>query len=267
MSTKPTTARRTGKERSYHIELDNVSKRHLKFFMENELNYYNYLVNNATIRLRAFPEEVVALREGYGRLWSAVAYLGKNLREFIKKDVKEWPNSISTLLPSSAVQNGKVSIDEKKLMLFDAISGIGNIHPTMRRHMASELLSTILPQADQLVQSHKNSTGQMRDPVHMLMPKQYPERRHIQLTRDLVKINYNRETQQSEVTVPYTDKPLIVKDFNLTEEKWDIMLIRQQPNISVTAESPWQIDLVITNHKYLMDLTDQNVYAKKRKAA
>lgn len=255
------------RERSFVIELDNVSKRHLLFFMKNELDYYNNVINNGTMRLRAFPEEIVAMREGYGRLWSTVAFCGKNLREFLKKDLKSWPKVLRDAVPHSAIQNNQVVIDEKKLMLLDSISVTGNIHPAMRQHIASELLSTMLPQADQLVQGQKNSTGQMKDPVHMLVPRNYPERRHIQLTRDLVKMKYNKEKDLTEITIPYTDKPLIVKDHNLTEEKFNVMLIRQQPNVQVNVDTPWQIDLMITSHKYLMDITDQNLYVKKKRAA
>lgn len=259
--------KRSTREKSYHIELDSISKRHLNFFIENELSYYNNLINNVTMRLRAFPEEVVSLREGYGRLWSAVAFSGKSFREFLKKDLPDWPKSVSSLLPASAIKNGKVSIDDKKLMLFDAINVTGNIHPSMRKHISSELLSAILPQADQLIQGQKNSTGQMKDPVHMLVTRAYPERRHVQLTKDLVKLSYDKDKQQTLVTVPYTDKPLVVKDHDLTNEKWDVMLIRQQPNVSVNNNTPWQIDLMITNHKYLLDIVDQNIYTKRKRAA
>jgi hypothetical protein len=255
------------KERSFQIEIDNISKRHLMFFMQNELSYYNNVINNGTMRLRAFPEEIVAMREGFGRLWAAIAFTGKNIREFLKEDIKKWPQVLKDAVPQIAIQNGRVSIDEKKLMLFDAISVTGNIHPAMRQHIASELLSTMLPQADQLVQCHKSTTGQMKDPVHMLVPREYPERRHIQLTRDLIKMSYNKEKEQTEITVPYTDKPLIIKDHDLTAEKFNVMLIRQQPNVSVNANTPWQIDLMITSHKYLMDIVDQNLYTKKKRVA
>ena len=169
-------------ERSYHIEIDAISQRHLRFFMDNELRYYNALVNNVTMRLRAFPEEVVTLREGFGKLWSTLAFTNKNLRDFTKKEVSAWPKNISSTVPTSAIKNGKFVVEDKKMMLFDSLVVQGDIHPQMRKHMASEVLSYILPQADQLVAAQKNPSGQMRDPVHMLTPKSYPERRHIQLS-------------------------------------------------------------------------------------
>lgn len=265
--TKYLNHKRATREKSFHVEVDTVSRRHLMFFIKNELDYYNELINNVTMRLRAFPEEITSLREGYGKLWTAVAYSGKNFRELLKTKVSSWPKAISESVPTFIIKNDQVILDDRKVMLFDAISVKGDIHPTMRKNIASELLSAILPQADQLIQGQKNLQGQMRDPVHMLVPHYYPERRHIQLTRELVKLNYNKDKQQTEVTIPYTDKPLIVKDHNIVDEKWDIMLIRQQPNISVTVDSPWQIDLMITSHKYLLDITDQNIYSKKRRAA
>lgn len=263
----PHFARKSSREKSYIIEIDNVSKRHLRFFMSNELLYYNELINNVTMKLRAFPEEVTKLRDGYGKLWSTLAFTGLDLRNYLGKGVKSWPKILLSALPSSAIQNDAVVIDHKKALLFDALAVTGNIHPKMRKNLASEVLSTILPQADQLVMSQKNGTGQMRDPVYMLMPKMYPERRHIQLTSDLIKIKWNKEKGWSEITVPYTDKPLIVKDHNLSEEKFNIVLIRQQPGIPVADDTPWQIDLMITSHNYLLDLTDQSLHTKKRKAA
>lgn len=260
-------SKRASLEKSFHIEIDNVSRRHLMFFMKNELDYYNELINNVTMRLRAFPEEIMTLREGYGRMWASIAFYGKNFRELLKSNVSSWPKAISATVPQSIVKSDKVVLDDRRIMIFDALSVTGNIHPVMRKNIANELLSAILPQADQLVQGQKNSQGQMRDPVHMLVPHYYPERRHIQLTRELVKVKYNKDKNQSEITIPYTDKPLIVKDHNIADEKWNVMLIRQQPNISVTADSPWQVDLMITSHNYLLDLTDQNIYSKRRRAA
>lgn len=258
--------RRT-KERSFHIEIDSVTKRHLMFFMQNELEYYNSMINNVTIRLRAFPEEIVAIRDGYGRLWSAIAFTGKNIREFLKEDISKWPKSLRDAVPQSSISNGKVTIDEKKLLLFDAISMPGRIHPSMRQHIAAEVLSTILPQADQLIQGQKSISGSMKDPVYMLVPRAYPEKRHIQLTKDLIKVKYNKELDQSEITVPYTDKPLIIKDHDISSEKYNVLLIRQQPNVNVNSSTPWQVDLVITNHRYVIDIVDQNIYTKRRKVA
>ena len=54
---------------------------------------------------------------------------------------------------------------------------------------------------------------------------------------------------------------------NFFEEKYNIMIIRQQPGVSVTNDTPWQVDLIITTHNYMLDITDQNIYSKKRRAA
>jgi hypothetical protein len=237
------------------------------FFMAQELNYYNGMVNNATIRLRAFPEEIMALKDGLERLWSAVAFSGQNIRELAKLEMVKWPRELRTAVPSAYIKDGKLNFNDKKFMLFDIVSMKGNIHPQMRRNLAAELLRNIIPQAEQLVQGQKNTAGQMRDPVHMLMPMDYPERRHIQLVRDAVTMSYDHDKKQTEITIPYTDKPLIVRDSNLTVEKYDILVIRQQPNVEVNESTNWQVAMMHTTHRYLLDMTDQNVHARKRRAA
>lgn len=259
--------RAPNRERSHTIDIDPITKGHLKFFMKQELNYYNNMINNTTIRLRAFPEELVALKEGYERLWSALAYSGLNIRDLANIDLKKWPHDLRITVPSSATKNGKLHFNDKKFMLFDIVSMKGNIHPQMRRVLSAELLKSVLPQAEQLVQLQKNSTGQMRSPIHMLMPMEYPERRHIQLISDIVKMRYNHETKQTEITIPYTDKPLIVRDANLADEKYDVMIIRQQPHIEVNESTNWQISLMHSTHRYLLDQTDQLLHARKQRRA
>lgn len=259
--------RAPNRERSHTIDIDPVTKGHLKFFMEQELNYYNNMINNTTIRLRAFPEEIVALKEGYERFWSAVAYSGLNIRDLAKIDLKKWPRELRTAVPSVAIKDGKLNFNDKKFMLFDIVSMKGNIHPQMRRVLSAELLKSVIPQAEQLVQLQKNSTGQMKAPIHMLMPMAYPERRHIQLISDIVNMRYNHETRQTEISIPYTDKPLIVRDANLADEKYEIMIIRQQPHIEVNESSNWQISLMHATHRYLLDQTDQNMNVRRQRRA
>lgn len=262
-----TQSTRRNRDRSQNIELDSISKKHLKFFMEQELNYYNLLINNATIRLRAFPEEFVGMKDGWERLWASLAYHGRSIRELAKIDISKWPRDLRVSVPNVAIKGGKLNLEDRKMMLFDIVGIRGNIHPMMRRNLAVEVLRNMIAQAENLVSSQKSATGQMRVPVHILQPMSYPERRHIQLSKDTVEMHYDHETRQTIIKVPYTDKPLIAKDVNLTDEKYDIMVIRQQPNVETNESTPWQVTLLHSSHRYLLDMTDQNVYVKKKRAA
>lgn len=259
--------KRPNRERSHVIDIDSVTKRHLMFFMKQELDYYNTMVNNATMRLRAFPDEILGLKDGYERLWSNLAYNGRSIRELAKLELKKWPRELRTSVPQSATKNGKLALDERKLMMLDIAGTKGNIHPQMRRTLAAELLRSMMPQAEQLANAQRNSAGTMRSPVHMLTPLEYPEKRHLQLSSDIPSMVWDPENKRTEITVPYTDKPLIVRDFNLTDEKFDIMIIRQQPNVEVTDSTPWQIALMHTSHRYLLDLTDQSLHVRRKRAA
>lgn len=256
---------RKNKDRSLTIEIDAITKRHLKFFMQQELAYYNMLINNATMRLRAFPEEFLGLKDGYERLWCTLAFHGKSIRELARMPLSRWPKDLRSSLPSACIAGDKLQVSEKKMMLFDIVSVRGNIHPQMRKVLAAEMLRYMIPQAEQLVQSQKNSTGQMRSPVQMLMSYDYPEKRHIQLAKELVAVTYDADNKCSLIKVPYTDRPLVVRDSNLTSDRFDVLVIRQQPNIDVNDDTPWHISMINSPHRYLLDLTDQHMHATRRR--
>jgi hypothetical protein len=262
-----TTSTRRNRERSQVIITDSVTRRHLKFFIDKEFNHQNQMISISTMRLRAFPEEILGLKDGFERFWNSLAFNGHSVRDLAKIPVSKWNKDLRNSVPSSAVVDDKLSLSERKMMLFDIASLNGGIHPSMRRAMASEILKTLIPQAEQILSSQKSATGQMRTPVQMLQAYQYPEKRHLQLTRDLVGMHYDSASGITEIKIPYTDKPLIAKDVNLTNEKYDLMIIRQTPNIEVSDATPWQVDLMHTTHRYLLELTDQRLDQRRKRAA
>jgi hypothetical protein len=239
-------------ERSYMIDIDKVSKRHLRFFAANELEYYNRLIGDVTMRLRAFPEEINGMKGPYEKLWNALAYTNQNLRRLGKTKISHWPDILknaATLLPA---KDGELQLDDRKLLIFDVLSENGKIHPQMRRNLASELIKTAIAQADSLVQSQKSTTGQMRNAIQMLLPAELNEKRHLQISKDLLELRWNKDSKQTEITMPYTDKPLIIRDHNITDEKFTIMVIRPLQ----TSDDQWQIVLYNTPSRYMLDLRD-----------
>lgn len=260
-------SRRPGSwDRTYNIEIDAISKRHLSFFISNELSYYNSLVNDVNMRLRAFPDDVMGMRGTYDKLWSAVAFGNVNLRALIKRPISKWHEIYKTAAFMLPTKDGKLVIEDKKLMLFDALTAPGKIHPNMRRSMATELLKTAISQAENLSYIQKSSTGTMRSPVQMLLPAETHEKRHVQLTNDLFEMRYDREKKQSEIRVPYTDRPLVIKDHDVSDEKATVLIIRQ-PADGIDQNAPWQVSFMNTQHRYLMEVRDQSGFQRRKRVA
>jgi hypothetical protein len=247
-------------ERSYLIDIDNISKRHLKFFAVNEFEYYNRLIGDVTMRLRAFPEEINSMKGTYEKLWNALAYSNQNLRKLGKTKVSSWPESLKNSVTFLPIKDDQLQLDDRKLLIFDVLAENGKIHPQMRRSLASELIKTAIVQADALLQSQKSVTGQMRNAIQMLLPAEPHEKRHLQISKDLLELHWNKDAKQTEITLPYTDRPLIIRDQNITDEKFTMMIVRplQAP------DGQWQIVLYNTPARYMLELRDPVPHMRRR---
>ncbi len=247
-------------ERSYLIDVDTISKRHLKFFAANELAYYNRLIGDVTMRLRAFPEELNGMKGPYEKLWNALAYSNQNLRKLGKIKISSWPDLLKNAVTFLPVKDDHLQLDDRKLLIFDVLAEDGKIHPHMRRSLASELIKTAIAQAEHLLQSQKSATGQMRNAIQMLLPADSNEKRHLQISSDLIKLRWDKDAKQTEITVPYTDKPLIINDHNITDEKFTMMIARplQSP------DGPWQVVLYNTPSRYMLELRDPVAHTRRR---
>lgn len=246
-------------ERSYMVELDRISKRHLGFFAANELEYYNRLIGDVTMRLRAFPDEMLAMRGPHEKLWNALAYTNQNLRKLKRTKVSSWSDVLQNVAGLFPIEDDQLQLDDRKLLIFDVLADGGKIHPHMRRNLAAELIKTAITQADILLQSQKSTSGQMRSAIQMLLPAAPNEKRHIQLSRDLITMRWNKDARQTEITLPYTDRPLIVSDYDITDEKFNLMVIRPLQG----PEGQWQIVLYNTPSRYMLELRDPVAHLRR----
>jgi hypothetical protein len=246
-------------ERSYSIEIDRTTKRHLSFFAANELEYYNRLISDVTMRLRAFPQEIIEMRGPYEELWNSLAFSNQNPRKLGKTKLSSWPRALREAAAFLPIVNGYAQLEDRKLLIFDVLSENGRIHPVMRRNLASALIKTAIAQADVLLQSQKSSTGQMRNAVQMLLPADPAEKRHLQLSRDLIDLRWHKDANHTAITIPYTDRPLIINDHNITDEKFTMIAVRPMQ----LPEGPWQVILYNAPVEYLLDLRDP-VYHMRR---
>ena len=85
-------------------------------------------------------------------------------------------------------------------------------------------------------------------------------KRHLQIPRSLVKINYDSEQDVSQIAVPYSKTPITVPDFNLSESAFRTLVVRAPHPTSPNQK--WQVEFKDGNGLYQLTMTD---YMERKK--
>jgi len=248
-------SQRRNNERRYFIELDQVTKHNLLGYISNELTYYNELVNGLNSKLRVFPNEILAIKDRYERLWATIAQTSIDIRSFAKKDIASWPSEF-TEFRSTIVDGNRIIISDKMMMLYDIARTSANIDPLIRRSIAIEILHWIMPQAKSIVDSEKNINGHMSSAVQLLQPLDLRKKRNLQLFKNTVDVKYNKELHQSTINIPYSSTPIVIKGHDVNKFPFDNVLIKCTPVSKGSSELNWSIVLKEGSGRYLLDYTD-----------
>lgn len=236
------------------VELEN----NLIYFMTQELNYYNSLISQLTPRLRAFPKEILHLRDKDLRLWEVCAEYAVDPNQLVTYPVEQWPKHLQHHGQVVYDQQGNSKISAGQISVLAIAAGPARLHAHMRKHMAVEILNYMYSQADTLLAAQKTDT--MRAPMQMLQTCTVDNKRHIQLERRLVKINYDAESGDSLITVPYSKEPIRIANVDISESRFTIMVIRcPHPG---SKDKKWHVELKDPTSKYLINLTD---YTERRR--
>lgn len=250
-------------ERTYNIELDNSTKKNLWSYMKHELHYYNTLVNELNGKIRVFPNEIANIKDQYEKLWSTIAQTGVDIRNLVKTPVDTWPESFQPF-KNILVENGKILLDDKKMMLYAIPASKADIHPLVRRSIALEILKWIQPVAKSIEQSSKHN-GSLSGPLQMLQPLSIENKRHVQLVSNIVDLTYDPEKNVTLIRIPYSDKEISIQNQDLTKTACDNIIIRQVPNRTVNHLSPWQLTIKQGAGRYLLDLIDMSYRPNTKK--
>jgi len=242
-------------ERTYRVDLDAVTKRNLRGYMGQELQYYNSMVTAFNSKVRVLYEEISAIKDD--RLWLAVAQTGQDLRELVKKPVDAWPDLFKHQANTIA-KDGKLLLSDRTMMVYDIAAAKGIIHPMIRRAIAAEIFRWVQPQAKQLAMANESITGQMRSPLQMLQPMEIEHKRHVQLVGDVAQITYDAETKSSSIKIPYSPTCIVIDNQDLTKMPHDNIIIRQKPGVVPNESTPWQITIKEGTGRYQLDLTDMS---------
>lgn len=248
-------------ERTYNIDIDSATKMQLWKCMDQERLYHNELVTQLNGKSRVLASEILAIKDHHERLWGALAQTKTKLSQISRRPIDTWPEALKPF-HELVIKDGKQLISEKSMLVYDIAAAEANLHPQMRKAIASEILKWIQPQVKQLL-GLNNSSGQMGSPVHMLQPLNPENKRHVQLLGTLAEITYDEVQNQSTIKIPYAPNGIVIRNQDLTKTPHDNIVIRQTPGRDINANTPWQITIKEGKGRYMLDLIDVSGYSKK----
>lgn len=240
-------------------------KKLMKTFMAHELMYYNKLNDALVPRTKAFPQTLIDLTPEHHKLFGVIALHGASIKkyEYAKPDV-ELPYYFEKY------RNLLVGVNEKKnrnmnetvFAILSIASTQASIHPKMRRAIARTMLQYYVDQA-KLVLSAKNDDFGENNMYEIsptfLQQQDITQKRHIQLPKDLISsIKWNNEKNRTEIEVCYCKRPIFVYEKNLLKDKgkWNHIIIHQNPGEVVTDSTPWCVDFITTDSKYVLQYVE-----------
>lgn len=224
----------------HDLVLSGTQKKIMKLLMVEELNLYNTL-NESLSR------ELKNNHEGFLEIIRNLRLYGECVEHNIS--VRGMGDDIPPQLDDLKEQ--LVFLSEGALKILDTALVKTNISPRTKRNMGVQLYRYYADQS-----KNYGPNGQLVQPIMSLPFHTIDIKRHVQLHRKAIAVDYNEEHDVSVVKTPYT-KGLIVKG-NIKRKAWSIMVIHQTPFTKVDVNTPWCVDLQETKEDYMLQFIDNN---------
>ncbi len=256
------TNKRQARDFSITVDIDSSDKMRYQGFMKQELAFYNSLINTFTSRTRTFPEHIIALNEQWLRLYGQIAFEGKSIKH-LEKATLDAP-LCSSLEPYRRYllgddSDGNRILTERMLTIMESAASAGVVHPIVRRNMALEMLRFYKEQAAKFITpAYAGSDDDLyRSAPEMLEPADFLKKRHIQMPRAMVKVEWDEKAERSLLSTAYCANPIVVPNINLTaNESWTTIILHQEPNVVARPQTPWVLDVRSTPAAYLIKYLD-----------
>lgn len=257
--------RRNATNRIFELALNEEAKKHLTYFIKQELAYYNTLVEGLAPWLRAFPQEFQVFKNSEKNTWVAVAESGIDPVELINTARENWPVSQRTqremIYEGVVNNNGKCKFTNRQMDILKVVSAPAKIPVMTRGLMATEILKHMQNHATVLENAMKTDT--MKNAIQMLQTHSLNTKRHLQVPHAVFHgIMYDENSNSSFIKTPFTKHPLVAKNINLLENKFKMAIIKSP---HVHDQNPkWMIELKDFNY-YDVTLTDFDTRKPKRR--
>lgn len=243
-------------QRNFEVELSQEQDSNLNYFMQQELAYYNAIVERLTPRLRTFPKDFLSIKDKELALWEVCAEFAVNPNNMAKyPNVEAWPNHLKPYFGLLFDSKG-LRISTSHLSIFEAASTPARIHASVRKNIAVEILKHMLKQADSIASAQK--TEVLKTPMQLLNTYTIETKRHLQIPSKLVKMTYDENIDSTNISIPYSKFPIIISGNDLSESRYSFLVIRStHPDTKI-----WNVELKDSESKYMLTLTD---YIERKK--
>lgn len=223
----------------FGVYMTETQKKIIQIYTQEELKLFNTLNDRLRYQLRTnhigFLEIAKKLRL-YGEAVEHSLSV-RNLGEDIPPQLEP-------------IQDDITFLSENALQIMDTAIVDSNISPRMKRNMGVQLFRYYAGEAKAY-----DPSGNLRSPTTMLESVDLTMKRHVQLHRKTLIVDYNEEYDATLLKIPYLTKSLAIKT-NLKKLRWNILILHQSPHETVTPLSNWYIDLKDSDEDYILKYLD-----------
>jgi hypothetical protein len=258
---------------TWNVDIDPHDKTRLQNYMNQELSFYNSLVESFTSRLRGQPETINLLIGDWEKIFSICCELSFNVEKL--RNANENAELPKQLEPFRNIllgrdENKKRHLTELFIVMLEVCSAPGNIHPLTRRYMSLEVLRFYREQAKNAMQEIKvlGMDGTSYKNSFLNLEKfDNTRKRHLQIPKEIIKYNYDSVKKILKILTPYNSVPIEIPGFNNIDEKpWNVLVIHQQPGKVANHLTPWVVEFKNVPTLYLLKLVEvSNPYLSSAK--
>lgn len=246
--------KRVTNQRTFELEMSESALNHLSYFIKQELAYYNQLVESMTPRLRAFPHELISMKDRERKLLEVCAEHAIDPQKMIQHSKDEWPEHLRQHWSLLKEPDGSIKISPAHANVISTVSAPARLHGTVRRNIAVEMFRYMSAQAEVIVASAKLADG-LKSPLQMLQKHTLETKRHLQIPGRLTEISYDSEKDRTNIRLPYCRDSISVSGYDLTEIPHRSVIVRM-PH-PTNGDNRWFIDFR-DSEGYSISLTDHN---------
>lgn len=228
---------------SNKIELDGTDLRRLKYFIGEELSYYNALVAGLAGPMRSMPEAVASL-ERYEGLMGEVARSRTGLASIKKNALPANFKPFEHVLFDEA---GRIALDGKALFLAEVFAKPGTLNIDVRRNMAISVMRE--------TRRHSKTILAETALVEALEPIEPANKRHVQIPRSAIKI-VSENKEAITLKLPYFEAELTIRP---PSGGWNYAYVR------VDFEGIVSLDLTHEENPYALRKQDRPPYKGKNR--
>lgn len=226
--------KRAFRNSSYTVWISESDQTRIRQFALHELAFYNTIIENLESRTRAFPKQLAELTNTQIEAVCDSVKQGA-LTESVKSP--EWLHFVAGQILKPRV----VMIPETKAL------------------MTRTLFEFFRDQAQIFKEPINNDKLELsyRVSAQNLSKLDAQQKRHVQIPRSQVKIQWDTTRDCSLISTPFNAEPIQIPGTNLNErEGWHMLVLRQEPGRWVTPDTPWMAEFRHTQNQYLIRLTD-----------